>query len=236
MLPITESTFETACFGGPVWRYTYEGSSDPAEVAVVAKSRSVKLVMCRIPADADKAAPAALERAGFRLIERLVTFERPLDRAPEVRRTVEAARGEDRQACVEIAIAALRQDRFHADRLIDPRIADALKAEWVNNNLMGRAELNLVARDNLGRVAGFNQLLRTGREAAIDLIAVAPWAQQQGYGKALVAAGLHAFASKADTMRVGTQGANEASLALYRSTGFMIIHQQLTYHLSATSL
>lgn len=233
MLPVTESAFETACFGGPVWRYNYEDSIDPAEVAAAATSRGVKLVMCRIPADTGDAASAALEQAGFRLIERLVTLERSVAQAPEVLRPVEVAHGEDRQACVDIAVAALRQDRFHADALIDPRIADALKAEWVSNNLMGRAELNLVARDDHGRVVGFNQLSRTGRQAVIDLIAVAPWAQAKGYGKALVAAGLQAFALKADTMRVGTQGTNDASLALYRSAGFKIVNQQLTYHLSS---
>jgi ribosomal protein S18 acetylase RimI-like enzyme len=79
-------------------------------------------------------------------------------------------------------------------------------------------------------VVGFNQLLRTGREAVIDLIAVAPTAQHQGYGKAMVAAGLRAYASHADTMRVGTQGSNRASLALYHTVGFTVLQEQLTYH------
>jgi ribosomal protein S18 acetylase RimI-like enzyme len=141
------------------------------------------------------------------------------------------ASAEDRDACLSIAAAALRQDRYHADERIHPHIADTVKQTWVSNILAGRADLSLVARDHAGNIVGFNQLLKVGREAVIDLIAVAPTAQRSGYGAALVAAGLHAYASFADTMRVGTQAANQASLALYRSAEFTMVQEQLTYHL-----
>jgi ribosomal protein S18 acetylase RimI-like enzyme len=160
-----------------------------------------------------------------------VTFRRDIAPAPNVTRPVEPARPEDRDACVAIAVAALRQDRYHADPHIDHRVADAIKAAWVANNLGGRADLSLVARNATGEVVGFNQLVKTGREAVIDLIAVAPATQHQGYGTALVAAGLRAYAGQADTMRVGTQASNGASLALYQSAGFAKVHEQLTYHL-----
>jgi ribosomal protein S18 acetylase RimI-like enzyme len=229
MLPIVDSAFEAEFFGGPVWRYDFTRASDPAEVAAAAASRGVRLVTCRIPAD-DPRAVAGLEAAGFRLIERLVTFNRAILPVPDVGRSVKPATAQDRDACVAIALAALRQDRYHADPRIDHRIADAIKAAWVSNNLGGRADLSLVARNPAGEVVGFNQLLRTGREAVIDLIAVAPTAQHQGYGKAMVAAGLRAYASHADTMRVGTQGSNRASLALYHTVGFTVLQEQLTYH------
>jgi ribosomal protein S18 acetylase RimI-like enzyme len=131
---------------------------------------------------------------------------------------------------VAIAVAALRQDRYHADPRIDDRVADAIKAAWVTNNLAGRADRSLVARNAGGEVVGFNLLLKAAREAVIDLIAVAPMAQHQGYGKALVAAALRAYADDADTMRVGTQAVNTTSLALYRSAGFTLAHEQLTFH------
>jgi ribosomal protein S18 acetylase RimI-like enzyme len=230
MLPVSESPFEAEFFGGPVWRLDFERVSDPAEIATAAGSAGVKLVTCRIPAD-DAHAASSLEAAGFRRIERLVTLRRPIAPAPEVVHAISPASAGDRNACVEIALAALRQDRYHADCRIDHRIADDLKAAWVTNNLAGRADLSLVARDAGGEVVGFNQLLKPGREAVIDLIAVAPAAQHRGYGRALVAAGLRAYASRADTMRVGTQASNGASLALYRAAGFDVAYEQLTYHL-----
>jgi ribosomal protein S18 acetylase RimI-like enzyme len=230
MLPVTESPFEAEFFGGPVWRFDFNRYCDPVEVAAAAKSAGVRLVSCRIPANNPPAA-ISLQAAGFRLIERLVTFRRDIAPAPDVTRTIVPAGVQDRDACVAIALAALRQDRYHADPQIDHRIADAIKAAWVSNNLAGRADLSLVARSPGGEVVGFNQLLKTGREAVIDLIAVAPAAQHQGYGRALVAAGLRAYAGAADTMRVGTQGSNEPSLALYRSAGFTLVQEQLTYHL-----
>jgi ribosomal protein S18 acetylase RimI-like enzyme len=228
-LPVSESPFEAEFFGGPVWRFEFSPTGDPAEVAAAARTAGARLVTCRIPAD-DAAAVERLEAAGFRQIERLVTFCRPIAPAPEVAREIGPARPEDRDACVEIALAALRQDRYHADPRIDHRVADAIKAAWVSNNLAGRADRALVARSPGGEVVGFNQLLKTGREAVIDLIAVAPAAQHQGYGKALVAAGLRAYAGEADTMRVGTQAVNRTSLALYRSAGFTLAHEQRTYH------
>jgi ribosomal protein S18 acetylase RimI-like enzyme len=230
MLPITESAFEAEFLDGPAWRYAFDRISDPAEVAAAARAKSVRLVTCRIPAS-DASAAAALEAAGFRLIERLVTFGRPLLPIPEVTRSIVPASAQDRDACVAIALAALRHDRYHADPRIGARIADAIKRAWVANNLAGRASLSLVARDAAGEVVGFNQLLKFDREAVIDLIAVAPSAQRQGYGKAMVAAGLRAYAAHAETMRVGTQHSNRASLALYRAAGFTVMREQLTYHL-----
>jgi ribosomal protein S18 acetylase RimI-like enzyme len=230
MLPVADIAFEAEFFGGPVWRYDFDRASDPARVAAAARAGSVRLVTCRIPAG-DPPAAAALEAAGFRQIERLVTFRRAIRPVPDVTRPIVPAGARDRDACVEIALAALRQDRYHADTRIGHRIADAIKAAWVSNNLAGRADLSLVAHDAAGEVVGFNQLRRVGREAVIDLIAVAPAAQHQGYGKAMVAAGLRAYAGQADTMRVGTQGANQASLALYQSAGFTMLQEQLTYHL-----
>jgi len=230
MLPVSESAFEAEFFGGPVWRFDFHPACDPAEVATAARSAGTRLVTCRIPAD-DSSAAAGLQAAGFRLIERLVTFRRDIAPTPDVMRAIVPAGARDRDACVAIALAALWQDRYHADPQIDHRIADAIKAAWVSNNLAGRADLSLVARSPGGEVVGFNLLLKTGREAVIDLIAVAPAAQHQGYGRALVAAGLRAYAGQADTMRVGTQGSNGASLALYRSAGFILVQEQLTYHL-----
>jgi ribosomal protein S18 acetylase RimI-like enzyme len=230
MLPVAESPFEAEFFGGPVWRYVFDGGSGPEQVASAARAERVQLVTCRIAAD-DGLAAAALEAAGFRQIERLVTFRRPISPLPDITRPVVPASARDRDACVAIAVAALRQSRYHADIRIAPQIAEAIKRAWVSNNLAGRADLSLVAHDSAGAVVGFNQLLKVGREAIIDLIAVAPAAQHQGYGKAMVAAGLRAYAAQAETMRVGTQGANQASLALYQSVGFTVAQEQLTYHL-----
>jgi ribosomal protein S18 acetylase RimI-like enzyme len=231
MLPVTESVFEAEHFTGRVWRYEHSAGSEPAEIVSAAMAQKVKLVTCRIPADSDSAATQALVAAGFRLIERLVTFRRPIAPIPEITRTVIPAAPQDRDACVEIAVAALRQDRFHTDPKIDDQIADKIKAAWVSNNLAGRADTCLVARDGAGKAVGFNQLLRVGRDAVIDLIAVAPAAQQQGYGRAMVAAGLRAYSAQADTMRVGTQRSNRASLALYQSLGFALVREELTYHM-----
>lgn len=228
---VTVSAFESSFFGGPVWRYTPDGAFAPAECAAAAASEDVRLVSCRIPSESDRALVSAIEQAGFRRIEELVTLRRPVEPAPKALRDVAPAREGDGEACVAIAVAAFRQDRYHADPRIPDEVADAIKAAWVRNDIAGRADLSLVARTPDRSLAGFNLLVRDGDEAVIDLIAVSPATWKSGYGKALVAAGLQAYAGSVETMRVGTQASNTVSLALYQSLGFRIVDRQLTYHL-----
>lgn len=237
--------FEAAFLGGPCWRLNLppEGCEPEALAGFLrdVEAAEVALLTCRIDAGRNDLA-SVLEAAGLRRVERLLTLARPLEEqgppagTPGV--TVEAGGPGDRAACGQLARVAFTSDRFHADPTIPDPAADALKARWAENALTGRADAPLVARDPAGRVIGFNMCRfdPKTRQAAIDLIAVAAEARGRGVGRALVEAALRHYRGRAERLLVGTQADNAASLALYRASGFEVVAEQLTYHLTGGRL
>lgn len=227
--------FETGIFGAPVLRLLLDQTEEPRGLAgAIAAHRlnwlkqGIWMASCRLPSTWKNAA-AVLERFGFRRVETLITLERPTDNALRPRVDVALASEEDRAPCVEIGRTAFTFDRFHADPAVDDVLADDLKAAWVQNSFLGRADAILVVRvHEIAR--GFILCLRTSTESVIDLIAVAPGYEGRGFGRALVLGALNHYADQVPMMRVGTQDNNLGSTALYRSTGFMEVTRSSTYH------
>jgi ribosomal-protein-alanine N-acetyltransferase len=72
-----------------------------------------------------------------------------------------------------------------------------------------------------GRIAGFAILSILGPEAELESIAVAPEAQRQGVGRALLHAAFSASLSAgAATLLLEIRASNTSAAALYRQTGF----------------
>ncbi len=231
-LAYAPSPFESDILGVPVGRLSVAEGEQPQPHALAAladgwRADGVWLVACRLP-EASGDAESRLAEVGFRRVETLVTFRRTVTpvAAPE---DVGLAEETDIVACLEVAAAAFTFDRLHADPLVPDEAADRVRAAWVTNNLRGRAAAPLVVRAD-GRAVGFNLCLLTGREAAIDLIAVHPDHQGRGCGRRLIDGALAHFHGHADAIRVGTQAENGPSIALYRATGFGEISRQVTLH------
>jgi ribosomal protein S18 acetylase RimI-like enzyme len=173
---------------------------------------------------------SALREIGAREVERLLTFVRNLDRSrSKIPSGIDQATKEDAEGCAEVGRQAFRSDRFHRDRELNAAAADALKAAWMRNACLGRADRVLVAR-NSQRIIGANACLRYGDDVVIDLIGVLPEAQGRGIGRKLVDAALACYAGTAARMLVGTQLTNAASIALYRATGFSPLDEKITFH------
>lgn len=227
----TAQPFEESFFGGPVWRLSLDGGNvteaDVAQEIARARSADVRLVFCRV--DADSGFGRVLETAGFRPIEKLVTFRRAVPAKAKPVAEMGVAEPKDSGACAAIAGAVFRHDRYHVDPEISDEIADQLKATWVRNGVQGRADAALIARRE-GAIAGFNLCMCRGDRAVIDLIAVAAAFQGQGIGRALVAGALAHYAGQVAEMDVGTQETNSPSIALYRSMGFAPVSVARTYH------
>ncbi len=128
-----------------------------------------------------------------------------------------------------IATNSFTKTRFHADPSIDNEIANIIKEEWAGNYFSGaRGDEMLVAELN-GKVIGFNQILIRDNIAIIDLIAVDKDYQGRGAGKKMIAELQKSYPS----VRVGTQLANNGSIALYEKMGFTFENASYVLHYHA---
>jgi ribosomal protein S18 acetylase RimI-like enzyme len=170
-----------------------------------------------------------LTSLGFYVVDVNVTFE-----CAPVRTDV--LHGSDVHVCVitpehEAAVLDIAQNcfqfsRFHLDPKIDPRLANAVKREWIANYIKRqRGEKLLVALVN-GKPAGFLAVLLVERKGSpvgfIDLIGVSVDYQCHGVGQALVKAFLEDMAGRVSLVNVGTQVANIPSMRLYAKCGFLV--------------
>jgi ribosomal protein S18 acetylase RimI-like enzyme len=233
LLTVERQGFDSEIFGRPVYRLNIRGGGkDLAEaLSDLVRSwvgRDVALCACRIPA-ADTESALALESAGFRRIECLITLTCDLAawRIPVT--GVDLAIPADLGACMDIARGAFNLDRLHADPFIPNEIADRQKEAWVRSGLAGGADRCFVVRE-AGVLAGF-LLCRivTGIPVA-DLLAVAPAHRRQGHGRRLMEAALAHYADGYPSLRLATQDSNLDAVSIYRHLGFRQIGAELTYH------
>ncbi len=229
-LTVKPQPFEAGILKMAVWRVLPAGAPSPEDAAALvagARRHQVGLAVCRL-AEGDPW-QVSLCATGFRLVETLITYEGEIPGAAAMPDGVRTATPADIPACRDIAKAAFRNDRFHAEPAIDDADADAIKAQWIENAISGRADTVLVAEVD-GAVAGFNACLQDGEAAVIDLIGVAPSAQGRGVGAALLAAASAVYAGRARVLRAGTQADNTASCRLYDAAGMAPVARQTTLH------
>lgn len=223
---LQDSPFEAAFLGGLVWRLTDHRHADDA--VALARASGVRLMSCRTDTAADLAA------SGFRRVETLVTLSMPRaawrpGSRPREGIAVRDAVAADCDACREIARTAFAENRYAVDPAISDRAAGAIKAQWIDNAIAGRADRVVVA-ELAGRLAGFNAVFLNSEAIVIDLIAVADGARGKGIGRLLIDAVLADYAGEAAMVRVGTQASNKASLAFYAQMGFVAEREQTTWH------
>jgi ribosomal protein S18 acetylase RimI-like enzyme len=220
-----EHPFDASILGRPVWSLV--DLEQAANVVADAPAHQVGLIFRRGPAQEGE----ILEPAGFRKIETLVTLACPLPTEKQALPPgIGIAQKADADAISDLAAQAFRSDRWHQDPNIPNDRADAYKAAWAHNDVMGRAGVILITLTEAGEVTGFNALLFRGDDLVIDLIAVAPSRQGQGLGHRLVQAGIAYGAGRFKTLRAGTQESNEASLRLYDSHNMQQAGRAHTWH------
>lgn len=209
----TDQPFDASVLGRPVWRLTDPSHAEDSIQA--AWAQGVGLMVYRGP----EAPP------GFRHVETLITFEGTVSEGcmPEMARP---ATPDDAEVVAEIARVAFMVDRWHADPSIPNDKADAFKAAWARNAVLGRADRVFVA-EREGRVIGFNAVMSRDTVLVIDLIAVSPGNQGLGFGRALIEA---MGSMSIERVRVGTQASNAASVALYEALGFEPVSRVETWH------
>lgn len=201
---------------------TLEAGDDPSS----APSGSA-FMQARVPTG-DIARVAALERAGWSVIDVTVTLEREPGPQPEDEPwDVGPALDEEREPLLRTAAEDYEVSRFHLDPAIPDAVARRIKRDWLAACLDGeRGDGVLVARRADGP-AGFLAIVRKPEASIIDLIAVRSAARGSGAGRALVG---RLLADSPVAIRVGTQIANVGALAFYESLGFRACETRYAMH------
>jgi ribosomal protein S18 acetylase RimI-like enzyme len=149
---------------------------------------------------------------GYRLITKMVQLEGTGGgRDHGLRRATE----DDIPTCREIARTFV-YDRLHSDPLFPDRAADAIKADWIERNIL----------EDTVWVHGFPTLgFVSLKDNRLELIAVDPDFRGMGYGEKLIEHTLH----NAPNVLVGTQHNNPA-LKLYQRLGFKVVEEYDVWH------
>ena len=204
------------------------------------EQKEVKCVITRVnlenPNDIN-----AYELNHFHLADVLVTFHAkrssplPSVSSPNEAITIRPYRTGDEKELMKIACSAFSCDHFHRDPRFSHEKSDELFAKWAYNSCRGLADLVLVAAGKKAKPCGFitckiEQLQNDLKYGIIDLFAVSPTQQGKQIGTKLAKAALDWFSQRVDSVFVGTQADNIASIRTYEKVGFNMLHTELTYH------
>jgi ribosomal protein S18 acetylase RimI-like enzyme len=183
----------------------------------------------------------AYEHNQFHLADVLVTFcakknshQSPVS-SPNEAITIRPYHTGDQKELMKIASSAFSHDHFHRDSRFPREKSDELFARWAYNSCHGLADLVLVAAGNETKPYGFitcktEQLQNDLKYGIIDLFAVSPLQQGKRIGTQLAKAALDWFSQRVDSVFVGTQADNIASIRTYEKVGFNMLRTELTYH------
>jgi len=225
--------WDSGLFGFPVAKLTREGLAPGRISAAVEALRGlgVRLAYAMVPWG-DAEARRNLEALGAPLVDRKVTFRKPLAGGSVAPSGVEEWRGSEVTPELEaLALASGHQSRFRIDARVPPHVFPTLYRTWIRRSVLREiADTVLVARDG-ERLAGLVTLAQHGPVSEIGLVAVAEGCRGQGIGRKLMdAAEAWADGRKADALEVVTQGDNAGACALYRSSGCLVVQEQAIYH------
>ncbi len=222
--------FETKIFNHPVWRLN--DATQAVNAVKQAKKYGVDFISCAIKSNSDA---SQLTTAGFKLVDSLVNLQIKTNDLSDISAMPDNIRhGKicDIKSCEDIAKNVFKYDRFHRDDKISNNIADNIKAAWIKNSIMGRADAVFCAYDNIndGKVIGFNACMLSGKYAVIDLIAVDQDFQGRSVGRDLINAMAIFYRDKAKYIKLGTPLSNKAALKFYKSRGFEITSRVENWH------
>ena len=221
--------FEAEHFNHPVWRLN--DASQAVNAVEQAKKYGVNFISCSIKSGNDG---SKLTAAGFRLVDGLVNLQietKDLSDIAIMPKNIRLAKICNIKACEDIAKKSFKYDRFHLDMEISNHIADNIKAAWIKNSIMGRADAVFCAYDNInGTVVGFNACMLYDEFAVIDLIAVDPEFQGRSIGSDLINAMAVFYRNKAKYIKLGTPSSNKSTMKFYQSRGFEITSMIENWH------
>ena len=194
---VVRLAWDSTHFGVAVGRLENPASPAGLDAALAtARAEGIRLVVARLEA-ADLESVQRLERAGFRLADTLVRYERVLDRGARTHaRTAVAirpARVDDVAALERVAREAFQgyAGHFRNDPALDPSRGDEVYVRWAANACRETpADAAMFVAERGHAVVGFGLVVTEGEVAEGALYAVAQAARGDGVGAALLDATL----------------------------------------------
>ena len=148
----------------------------------------------------------------------------------EISSNVKLASLKDKNALKLLAYNAFNLDRFHVDFNISKCTASKIKSEWIGNFFNGERGNKCFVYKKNNKCLGFLLTIEKRNNVVIDLIAVGHNSRNKGVAKNLINYMLHFYKNKLNTVEVGTQFNNKASLYLYKSFDFEIRNYTSVWH------
>lgn len=210
------------------------GAAATAALVAQARGQGIRLLYLMID-PTDEPAAAAARAAGARLVDRKVTFSRPVVPMPgqsaETGPVVPVS-----TFCPELEALAWQSgeySRFRRDPGFELGVFERLYSHWLRASLRGDLARALLAWPGPGdKPTGLLTLQAHGPQASIGLLAVQAGQRGRGQGRAMVAAALRMSHDwNCARLRVITQLDNLPACRFYTSVGFAIEHQENVYHL-----
>jgi GNAT superfamily N-acetyltransferase len=207
------------------------------QVLADCRSHAVAFLIARCAAQ-DLTAAQALERAGFRLMDTLVYYERNLAQTPLPAArpaAVRPYRDGEASAVQRAAAEAFRGyfGHYHADPRLNPAQCDAVYSSWAYRacTVPGVADAVLLAECD-GALAGLLTVkVREASHGDVGLLGVVPGARRRGVASALLIAGMQwCLANGHALMTISTQVTNTASQRVWVRLGFEPSRAYYTFH------
>lgn len=228
--------FDSEYYGLAIGRLTRDPGDGPAELAAaIAAARRARYAVVFLRLTDDDPLRRGIEAAGHAPVDTLVTSTRSswheIVRSDdvEIEHHDRLADPADVAAVAAITGEAIRTSHLHADPRLPAERTRALYAAWATNDVTGRAQQTIVARDGRALI-GYLTVVATPDTAMIDLVAVAAAWRGRGAGASLIAGFVEWLGDRNVLATVGTQAGNPA-LRLYARCGFVPTATHVTYHL-----
>ena len=229
--------WDTAFFGRRIARVNAQRLDPDSAVGVAAWCRAHAIDCLYLLADPSDAETIRLAEANdYYLVDIRLTLQTQLLACPAAGTAASAARigavqPDEVSALRAIAGVSHRDSRFYFDANFDRALCDRLYETWIEKCCRENPAGVLVARDGAEPVGYIACQCAAGGTGQVTLLAVAPGAQGQGLGQALVTAGLRwCWDQGARQVSVVTQGRNLPALRLYQKLGFRVERLQFWYH------
>ncbi|MGE4133583.1 MAG: GNAT family N-acetyltransferase [Bdellovibrionales bacterium] len=167
----------------------------------------------------------ALEAAGFRILDGILTLHRDLKVTPaQSQKGIRLAGEADADGLGQMAARVFRYSRFHNDPLLSDEIAAKVHYEWTRNSCLGSAAKAVLVAEEDGKPAGFVTCKDLGGGSGqINLVSVDVGFQGKGWARKLSEHACAWFSENGfSQVEVQTQTSNFSAMRAYLGAGFAV--------------